>query len=56
MRKLFIGFATFALAIGMAASSSYKLNLLQPSIITISAAKNPIPLPTENTPSLRSIL
>ena len=33
MRKLFIGFATFALAIGMAASSSYKLNLLQPSII-----------------------
>jgi hypothetical protein len=33
MRKLFIGFATFALAIGMAASSSYRVNLLQPSII-----------------------
>jgi hypothetical protein len=33
MRKLFIGFASFALAIGMAASSSYRVNLLQPSII-----------------------
>ena len=33
MRKLFIGFATFALAIGMAASSSFKVNLLQPSIL-----------------------
>lgn len=32
MRKLFIGFATFALAIGMAAST-YKVNLLQPSVI-----------------------
>ena len=33
MRKLLIGFAAFALAIGTAASSSYKVNLLQPSII-----------------------
>jgi hypothetical protein len=33
MRKLFIGFATFALAIAIAASSSYRVNLLQPSII-----------------------
>jgi len=32
MRKLFIGFATFALAIGMAAST-YRVNLLQPSVI-----------------------
>lgn len=33
MRKLIIGFATFALATAMAASSSYKVNLLQPSVI-----------------------
>ena|SRR5437763_889301 len=33
MRKLFIGFATFAVAIGMAASSTYRVNLLQPSVI-----------------------
>src|SRR5690242_16794831 len=33
MRKLFIGFATFALAVAMAASSSYRVNLLQPSVI-----------------------
>ena len=32
MRKLFIGFASFALAIGMAAST-YKVSLLQPSMI-----------------------
>jgi hypothetical protein len=33
MRKLFIGFATFALAVAMGASSSFRLNLLQPSVI-----------------------
>src|SRR5438270_10447675 len=34
MRKLFIGFATFALAVAMgASSSSFRLNLLQPSVI-----------------------
>jgi hypothetical protein len=33
MRKLFIGFATFALAVAMGASSSYRVNLLQPSVI-----------------------
>ena len=33
MRKLFIGFATFALAIGMAASTNYKVNLLQTSVL-----------------------
>ena len=33
MRKLFIGFATFALAIAMGATSSFRLNLLQPSVI-----------------------
>ena len=44
------------MAAGNRVITATRPNLLQAPIITISAAKNPILLPTENSPALCSIL